>query len=251
MKRTFSFYVLIATMAGIATGTMGKASEDSTILRDAGVPLDSIRPLGLFDLQAGATWRSTQMKSTIPGDGWRVNRAGGISVRMQSSILWSVRARNKAFTWGDILGAELFAGTLSTHLPHESGNAWIAYQFDFGFGGRLRLGRNSEAGVNVLLLKFSRDNVTGNISGSGVTGRYRYKRLLAEAGLVARHERALGVLTDIRDKISVQQAWTLRYLFRSGRNLGVTAETLSGHYHQDEFLYSKIWSVKIFYGIYF
>ncbi len=168
------------------------------------------------------------------------------------SLELSTYATDKApFTWGDIIAAEIFTGTLSTKLQHESGNLWVAYQFDFGLGGRLTINDHSEAGLNLILLKFSRDNVSGNISGSGIVGRYRYKRLLAEGGLIARHDRALGVIIDLRDRIAMQGTWTLRYLMKRGKNIGVTAESLPGIFHQDTFQYTRIWSVKIFYGIYF
>jgi hypothetical protein len=213
-----------------------------------------VKPMGLFDLMAGADFRSAGRANENLPFSIQTNYATGFSAHLQSSILWSYRSlqnKNKRFVWGDILAGEVFAGKLSTTLPHESGSVWTAYQFEFGFGGRLTINEQSELGLNLILLKFSRDNVSGNISGSGILGRYRYKRIMLEAGTEARQERAFGVVIDVRDKIPLQGLWSVRYLMPSGKNLGIRAETLSGIYHQDGYQYSKVWSVKIFYGIYF
>jgi hypothetical protein len=150
-----------------------------------------------------------------------------------------------------VLSAELFAGTLSTAMPHESGNSWVAYRFDFGFSGRLTLGAKTEIGLNLILLTFSRDNISGNISGSGISGRLRHHRILGEAGLLARHDRAAGVFTDLRGNIPMQGTFAVRYLFPKGRNVGISSDVLFGTFHQDAYRYPQIWSLKLVYGIYF
>lgn len=239
-------FVLVLTSLRVIGGPLIKLAEDTTS--------HPVFPMGFFELNFGTTYRSAGMAGESQPSVIQTNYATGFSGRMQSSVLWNYRHTQQTkhrFTWGDIIAAEIFTGTLSTKLQHESGNLWVAYQFDFGLGGRLTINDHSEAGLNLILLKFSRDNVSGNISGSGIVGRYRYKRLLAEGGLIARHDRALGVIIDLRDRIAMQGTWTLRYLMKRGKNIGVTAESLPGIFHQDTFQYTRIWSVKIFYGIYF
>jgi hypothetical protein len=247
------FFMLLLLLLGVSNYSVLGSPERKP--KTKGDSLSYLfKPMGLFDLMAGTDFRTAGRANENLPSSIQTNYAAGFSARMQSSVLWSYRStqkKRKRFTWGDILAGEVFAGKLSTTLQHESGNVWTAYQFEFGFGGRLTINEQSELGLNLILLKFSRDNVSGNISGSGILGRYRYKRIMLDAGAEARQERAFGVVIDVRDKIPLQGLWSVRYLMPSGRNLGIKAETLSGIYHQDGYQYSKMWSVKIFYGIYF
>jgi hypothetical protein len=215
--------------------------------------LSRIKPMGLFDLNGGADFRSARVRNDIPFANEFTNLASGFSGRMQSSVRWSYRALTpgRKFEWGDILAGEVYIGKLSSVSPHQTGNLWLAYKFEFGLGGRLRINDHSEAGVNLILLKFSRDNVSGNFSGSGITGRYRYKRAMIEAGAEARQDRVLGVLIDIQKKIPLQYAFTGRYLLKRGRNIGLHLELLPATFAQDGMAYSKTWSLSLFYGIYF
>jgi hypothetical protein len=230
--------------AGFSTDSTGrKVQQDSMSFHRL--------PMGLFDLNLGLNYRSALVLGAQNAES--LHRAAGVSGRMQTSILWSLRGseRTHRFTWGDIIGAELFAGTLSTTFSHQTGKLWVAYKFEFGVGGTLRLSDQSEAGLNLIILKFSRDNVSGNISGSGITGRYRYKAIMIEAGAEARHERVAGIFTSLHKNIPLQLNLTGRILMKGGKNAGLTCESLQGVYHQDDFQYSRIWSLKIFYGIYF
>jgi hypothetical protein len=214
--------------------------------------LTPFRPMGLSDFTLGVNERMAHVQDSVPGNKF-VNSAFGVSARMQSSILWSYKSpdNTRRFMWGDILAAEVFAGQLTTGFSHQTKGIWVAYSFEFGFGGRFKINNNSEAGLNVILLKFSKDNVSGNVSGSGITARYRVRRILAEAGAEARHDRVLGIATDLSRKIPLQTNLTARYLLKKGRNIGINLSTLQSNYLQDGISYSRTWSLKIFYGIYF
>jgi hypothetical protein len=225
---------------------------DSTRKMNLNDSTSRIQPMGLFDLNAGANFRSAHMSNDIsPGNSF-INQASGFSGRMQSSIRWSYRAiRPRKFMWGDILSGEVYIGKLSSSMPHQSGDVWVAYKFELGIGGRLTISKNSDVGLNLILLKFARDNVSGNFSGSGITGRYRYKRAMIEAGAEARQDRALGVLIDIQKKDPLQLTFTGRWLLKGRRNIGVNLETLPAMFSENGVDYSKTWSLRIFYGIYF
>jgi hypothetical protein len=238
-------------VAGMFFSGVAHDLKGSSITHADSVP--GIRPMGLFDLQLAAVARQSGVAADATPGSIATNRAWGFSGRMQSSVRWSYKARQRPsrFAWADLIAAEVYLGNLSSSFSHQTGQLWMAYKFEFGLGGRLRISDDQDLGINLVLLKFARDNVSGNISGSGITGRYRYQRAMLEAGLDARQDRALGVAIDLSRHIPLQYVFTGRYLLKSGRNIGVTLETLPGTFYQDSNQYTKTWSWKVFYGIYF
>jgi hypothetical protein len=212
--------------------------------------------MGFFELNIGADTRhATGLLTSIDGSG-RLPYAAtavGLTGRMQSSFIGNILfpGKERKFKAFDLLTGELSLGGLTTGNPNETSGTWLAYRFDFGGGMVYRLNEHNDMGLGLMLLKFARDKVSPNISGSGIALRYRCYKMQAEAGVEARRERMFGYL--MKDA-PVQWTAALRYLFNGKKSAGIKMEMLSG---SRNFLkvgnieVHQVWSLRLFYGIYF
>jgi hypothetical protein len=212
--------------------------------------------MGFFDLNIGPDYRQAHgiYDNTTTAVHYPYHAtAVGWTGRMQSSFLGNfiLSDRKGKLKIGDVLAAEASLGGLTTGNPNEKSGIWLAYRVEFGGALIWHANKNNDAGITFTLLKFSRDKVSPNVSGSGITFRYRYRKFQAEAALEVRRERIAGYLMP---HVPLQFAGTLRYLLNKRNNLGVRFESLSGNRNTlftDNLQVQRIWSLKLFYGIYF
>jgi hypothetical protein len=224
---------------------------------------DSIQKrLGFGDFHIGPDIRHAKGSFPISkaGQSGKISStAAGITGRLQSSFIrnYLLAHKNSRFSAGDVLAAEMSLGGLSANSPTEDSGIWLAYRFEFGFGAVYKISKNQEIGITLTLLRFSRDRVSQNISGSSLSVRYRYSSIVAEAGLESRRERIAGWLFPLMGSTTVplQYQFTMRYLLSRLRNTGIRTEWLSGINHglftPENTHFTSVWSVHVFYGIYF
>ncbi len=212
--------------------------------------------LGFFDLNVGLDLKNGQgltPESHYSRTGW------GASARMQNSFVANYiynPAKKYKLKVGDFMAAEVGTGFVTGQGYGQQYALLLAYRFDFGIMGVMRLNDHNELGLTITALQFGRDRISPNISGSNILVRYRYRRLAAQAGLEGRRDRMFGWLNSLSSSyyMPMQYIAELRYLFAAGKNIGARLEVLSDKksiYYSDNVLYNKIISVRIFYGIYF
>lgn len=227
-----------------------------------------VRQIGFFDLNIGPDIRHAQGTYDYPHGilGKPVSQkkyasdAMGITGRMQSSFLGNhlLKQENKRFRAGDVLAAEASLGFLSTNNPSEKPGLWIAYRFEFGATAMYRINDKNELGITFTLLRFSRDRVSPNISGSAVLLKYRHNNWIVEGGLEVRRDRIVSWIFPLtgNSDIPLQYAFGTRHLFGSTKNAGLRFELLTGKSNlliadNGSLRVDKIWSLRFFYGIYF
>lgn len=213
--------------------------------------------LGFFDLNVGTDVKDghgLSPENTYYRWGW------GVSARMQNSFVANYiynPAKKYRIRIGDFMAAELGTG-LATGQGYGSYHTalLLEYSFEFGIMGIMRLNDNNELGVTITALQFARDHITPNISGSNLLLRYRFRRLVAQAGIEGRRDRVVGWLTTFSadNNIPTQYIGELRYLLSSTKNIGIRTELLANknsRYIADGILLQTALSIRIFYGIYF
>ena len=212
----------------------------------------NIYKMGFSDLNIGADVR--QAYKWDSNNELYDNFSSGITARMQSSFIANhlIDFTNKKFAFGDVLAGEFSAGILVRDKASASFNP--GYRFEFGFGCIGKINPRNDIGLTLTMLKFARDNVSPNFAGSNFLLRYRYSRIMIEAGIEARRSRIIG-WTDLFNKSAfpVQYVFILRYLLPKNRNVGMRVEYLKNNtnVHDDDLNMQKVISLKIFYGIYF
>ncbi len=150
----------------------------------------------------------------------------------------------------DLLASELSIGDFYSSNPKEKSGIWIAYKFEFGVGTIFKVNQHNEIGVNFILLKFARDKVSPNISGSGILLKYRFENWQIEGGVESRRERMFGYLMPK----PVQYILNFKYLIDGNSNFGIRLETLRGNRNKLNsglVEIDQVKTLKIFYGKYF
>jgi hypothetical protein len=249
MKRAYIFFLIISLIFS------GFSTYASTLDTDSSRKESKI---GFFDLNVGPDVRYFRGGYQTDSSNRFTNHAYLITARMQHSFLgnYILDKAFKKFRFGDILAGELSPGFI-VDKPGHSTTPWIAYRFELGFGAIWSINTKNEIGLTLTLLKFARDRVAPNISGSNIMLRYRYGRIVVEGGIEARRDRIFGWLLFFNkgNELPVQYTFTSRYLIDKKRNLGVRCEFMSGefgrNYINDQFILKNLWSLKLFYGIYF
>jgi hypothetical protein len=249
--RNSIFFLATLLLTGVACFASVSEKGDSLKTSD-------LRRMGFFDLNAGPDIRYFKGTYATNPSVHFVNSAYVISARMQNSFLGNYIFDNrfKKFRLGDVLAAEFSPGMVYDK-PAKSFTPLIAYRFEFGFGSILSLNSKNDIGLTFTLLKFARDRVSPNISASNILVRYRLGRFLAEAGIEARRDRIFGWLNFFKrnNQLPVQYTFTGRYLISNKKNIGFRLEHMCGtigrNYINDKISLKALWSLKLFYGIYF
>ena len=245
--RIFIFSILIALPGKHLSYTLEDSLQKKEILR-----------MGFFDLNLGINWNRSWGES-ISNKSTFHERAVGLSLRMQSSFIDNYLTKsNRRIRFGDILAAEIAAGKIGP-AGEDRWNVWLAYRFEFGFATVAKLTDESDIGLTLTLLKFARDRISPNVSGSNILLRYRRGRMMAEGGMEARRDRIFGWLTYFTtvSQFPLQYTITARYLFETeetyGVNLGLRFElaNASSDYILGDLNYEGWWTLRLFYGIYF
>ncbi len=209
--------------------------------------------LGLDMRQADYTTfaDTTAIKEDWP-DNYYSNKAIGVSGRIQTSIAALFQDTTKKFLIADVFSAEAGTGYLSSQFSSGTGNLWLNYRFDLGLGLIYKFNKDKELGFNLILLEFGKDNVSQSTSGSAILLKYRYKRYMLEAGTVSTRNRFIGLIASIAEPSAVQIRVVGNYFLSNKKTVGVRWEMIPDPFRGDRFdLYSGIWSLRIFYGIYF
>ncbi len=195
----------------------------------------------------------------IPKRAFAENRAFGISGMIKSSLLanFILNQEDRKWRFGDILWAELSAGMLQNikNLNNNSlqNKVWFAYNFGLGFAATRSISPKKELGINLTILKFIVDDVAENFSGSGIGLRYRYNNFVTEIGTEARREVFGGWF--LPTTINPRQFYLKgNLLLKNQKTIGFQAEIARNNYKDmrlnNDFEYN-IWSVQVFYGVYF
>lgn len=221
---------------------------------------DSIPKLTFGTLNMGFDFRNSNgryINNNQPPNSSYDTYLYGFSAQLQSSFVAQYLApRQGKLQIGDILNGEVGAGYFSTDNRDITIPLATYYRFDFGLGTILKLNKNNEIGVNLILLKFARDRVSPNISGSLLQLRYRYKRLVIEAGIEARRDRIFGWLQAVQPyfPIPIQYHAHLSLLQANNRTSGIKLECLSDKnnaYLQNNMNPMFYFTLRVYHGIYF
>jgi hypothetical protein len=210
--------------------------------------------MGFFDLNIGADVRQASKWDLEKNNELFNNSGAGVTARMQSSFIANhlIDFTKRKLIFGDVLAGELSGGVLIHDKRTVSFNP--GYRFEFGFGLIKKINARNDLGLTLTMLKFGRDNVSPNFSGSNFLIRYRFSRIMAEAGIEARRSRIIG-WTDLFNKkaFPVQYLLVLRYLLPGNKNMGMRIEYLTNNIniYDEDLNMHKVFSLKIFYGIYF
>ncbi len=176
----------------------------------------------------------------------------GLSLRYQSSIILHFfdKRPDRKFKAGDLLSAEIAAGFMQSQDPSQKLPAWFAYRFEMGAAFIYNANKNLQLNANLILLRFSRDFVTQNISGSGVELRIRYKRIIIETGLGSRQLRIIGFPIPFFNKEEEQNMtiFGFRYLVTQTQNAGARLEIINKNITKNG---DGLLNLRFYYGRYF
>ncbi len=173
----------------------------------------------------------------------------GLGFRYQSSIVFQYfdTKENKRFKIGDLLSGEIAAGYMNSNDPTQKIPVWFAYRFEIGLAMVYRISKESDIGLNFILLRFARDFVTQNISGSGIDLRWRIKRWVAEGGIDNRGLRMVGYVANANDERNAVH-FGLRYLLSGDQNVGLRFESFDASRSQNG---DGFYTIRVYYGKYF
>jgi hypothetical protein len=210
--------------------------------------------MGFFDINVGFNYSHARGEAISSSSSFN-NNGQGLSVRMQSSFIGNYLADpNKRIRVGDLLAGELAVGRVYQGAASSS-DVWLAYNFEFGFAAIATLSNKSDIGLTLNLLKFVRDRISPNVSGSNILLRFRYNKIMAEGGIESRRDRMFGWLTTIttNSQFPLQYTFTGRYLLDKNKNLGARFEIASTtkDYILGQLNYRDWWTLRLFYGLYF
>ncbi len=222
---------------------------------------DSIPNMKFGNLNLGLDLRKSNGNYFNPNRnnslGLYATRLYGLSVQFQNSFIANyIAPKQRRFIATDILGAEGGIGFFSSNNPDIKGVVGVYYRFDFGLATIYRINRNNDLGLNLILLTFSRDRVSPNISGSLVQVRYRYKRIIVEAGIEARRDRIFGWLQALQPNFEIPLQYHLHstLLQSNMRTTGLRLEYMGTHssqYLQNNLNPLSTLSIRVYHGIYF
>lgn len=183
--------------------------------------------LRVGDLNLGL---DTRYLNTLDSTGNKFNSTytEGLSFRYQSSIVFNYAKSQseKRFRVGDLLSGEVSAGFMQSNDPSQKIPLWFAYRFEVGMVMMYKISQHSDVGLNLVFLRFSRDFVTQNISGSALELRWRIQRVVLETGLENRGLRIVGYVTNANDEKNMFHLGG-RYLLSADKNIGFRFEWLN------------------------
>lgn len=184
--------------------------------------------LKVADLNVGFDTRFLHTLQDSASAAYYTTITQGISFRYQSSIILQALTKypGKPFKIGDLLSGEMTAGLMQSNDPEQKIPLWFAYRFEMGMVMQYRFSQKVELGMNLILLRFSRDYVTQNISGSALDLRLRLERVILEGGMDNRVLRIFGYVANADDEANMGHLG-FRYLLSPGRNVGARLEWLS------------------------
>lgn len=180
----------------------------------------------------------------------------GIVARMQSSFIANYLTKQRRFIIGDVLAGEVGSIFMETSNPDIKNNLGFTYRFEFGLGTIFRINKKQDVGLNLIILKFARDRVSPNISGSFVALRYRYRSVLLNVGIEARRDRIFGWIQALQPNfyMPMQYNFEISWLCRMQRLIGLRLEVMSdeqNNYLQNNMNTHQSITARIFYGINF
>lgn len=151
----------------------------------------------------------------------------GLSFRYQSSVILQALTKypGKRFKIGDLLSGEMAGGVMQSNDPVQKIPFWFAYRFEMGMVMQYRFSQKVELGMNLILLRFARDYVTQNVSGSALDLRLRVHHLIFEGGIDNRVLRIFGYVANANDEANMRHLG-FRYLLSPDRNIGARLEWL-------------------------
>ena len=231
-----------------------------------------IAPMGFFDLNIGLDARINSLRrydslelkgyygsktpSSLSSDRY-LSSYFGISAKMQNSFIATFfKDKMKRFVIGDLLSAELSAGYANSKLREVKTGIWATYRIEFGAGAIYRLNANNDLGLKVFLLRFNRDLLSPDLFGSSIFLKYRYRRLWLEGGIESGRKLYGGWLYVFSEEADPWQlSITGKYLLPGRKNIGIRVENFPKNQFSNN-LYTELgeeilWTVKLFYGIYF
>ena len=247
-KKCTFFIALLTIFIGTSTLVNGQALPDSSI------------QMTFSELNVGLDFRASRGNYIHVSKGFNqsyLTNSYGLSARMQSSFIANYLTPNqKRFQIGDVLAGEVATMVLHSNNPDLHSPIGVAYRFEFGLGTIFRINKNQDIGLNLIILKFARDRVSPNISGSFIQLRYRYKRLLVEGGIEARRDRIFGWLQALQPNfyMPIQSHIKLSLLCNRSHILGLRAEWFGNEqnlYLQNNMNTKLSITARLYYGIYF
>ena len=147
-----------------------------------------------------------------------------ISGRMQSSLFEKLWKKHRKLNITDFLASEFNVG--NKYNAEKTLNAWAAYRFEYGASLLWRANANHQFGMHLILLKFTHTGIMGNVSGSGVVLRYKYKHLLFEPALESQTQLFFGWFAGVlalKDfAVPLQATMSIKYQYK-GNIYGVRA----------------------------
>jgi len=147
-----------------------------------------------------------------------------LSGRMQSSLFEKLWKKKHKLNVTDYLASEFNVG--NKYLSEKTLNAWAAYRFEYGASLLWRPSANHQFGVHLILLKFTHTSIMGNVSGSAIVLRYKYKRILVEPSLESQTQLFFGWLAGAAQlknfNVPLQATLSIKYQHK-GTVYGVRA----------------------------
>ncbi|HEX7414828.1 MAG TPA: hypothetical protein VF411_12365 [Bacteroidia bacterium] len=134
-----------------------------------------------------------------------------LSARMQSSLFEKLWKKRRKLNVADFLASEFNMG--NKYLAQQTLNAYLAYRFEYGASLLWRASANHQFGLHVIVLKFTHTGIMGNVSGSAVVLRYKYKQILFESALESQTQLFFGWAAgmDKNKNIALQASGSIKY----------------------------------------
>ena len=178
-----------------------------------------------------------------------------LSIRIQSSLLEKLWKKKRKLIVADLLASEINLG--NKYITNEAINPWFGYRFEYGTSLIWKPSTNHQFGMHLILLKFTHTGIMGNISGSGVVLRYKYKRILFEPALESQTQLFFGWFAGMvglkNFVVPMQATMSIKYQHK-GNIYGVRASYFpinNVHFDADYIHTQNNFSVRAFIGICF
>lgn len=181
----------------------------------------------------------------------------GFSLQYQTSFLGNYLLKNnKKIKLGDLLSSSLGLGIYNSKHPEIDIPLATYYNFEFGFGAIWSIHKQHEIGLNLMILKFARDRVSPNRSGSMMMLRYRYSKYTLSVGVEARRDRIFGWLQVFQTALLVplQYHFQLEYAMLKTKKVGLRIEVLKDAqttYFQNNIIPQFNINSQLYYGVSF
>ena len=116
--------------------------------------------------------------------------ATGLNIHFSTSLLASIARKSKKVKYGEYLACEMGLG----YSKNVNTIVWTNYVYDFGFTALANINKNQNFKCNLVLFKFSLDQILYNGSGSSLELEYRYKKMILSSSIESHGNRAVGWL---------------------------------------------------------